>query len=316
MNVKEQVYFIAIAEECNITRAAKRLFVSQPCLSQFLSKLEDSMGIQLLNRHTDNSLSLTDAGELYYENAQKILQIRNNFTGMLDTLKSIPPTKLTIGISDGKGIDIISPILSELTVQYPDISVDIRHNDTSKLLDLVTNGELDLVYSDFVGENYKRGCIKLPPFEVLVLIPDNHQLAHVGKDRHCSDLPRLSLKYFRKENFVLLKKNTPLRNIEDSYFKKIRHRPNVKIETYSPTSILSILRNSTYLSLCPYELIPSNKENLSFVSLEPPLYYHTAFYYNKNIYQNEVMKKLIKAIKKITSAGKTNPVTNLKTRCI
>ena len=62
MDVKQQEYFVAIVEEGSISKAAKKLFISQPTLSQFLSKLEASLETKLVSRGSNNTLSLTAAG--------------------------------------------------------------------------------------------------------------------------------------------------------------------------------------------------------------------------------------------------------------
>ncbi len=301
LDIKEQEYFIAIAEECNLTKAAQRLFVSQPALSHFLSKLENALGIQLFNRRYNNTLSLTNAGKLYYENAQEILWIRNNFIKKLNELISDPAVKLAFGVSGEKGLDFMSQIISRLSIQYPNISVDIRFGETSKLLDLVIEGVLDLAHSAFAEKNPRLEYIEFPPFEVLILLSDTHHLSHLGATDPAKSFPRLPLKYFKNENFVLSRKNTILRYTEDCYFKKMQFTPNIKIEIYDTSSLLFILKKNHYLSLFPYELITGNKENLLFIGLDPPLYYHTGFYYSKNIYQSEVIRMSIEVAKNIVN---------------
>ena len=71
MDVKQQEYFVAIVEEGSISKAAKKLYISQPTLSQFLSKLEAAEGAKLVTRSSNNSLGLTEAGKLFYESAKK-----------------------------------------------------------------------------------------------------------------------------------------------------------------------------------------------------------------------------------------------------
>ena len=66
MDVKQQEYFVAIVEEGSISKAAKKLYISQPTLSQFLSKLENSLNVRLVTR-SNNVIALTEAGRLYYE---------------------------------------------------------------------------------------------------------------------------------------------------------------------------------------------------------------------------------------------------------
>lgn len=299
MDIREQEYFIAIAEECNLTKAAQKLYVSQPSLSQFLSKLEDSIGVRLFNRRINNSLSLTDAGELYYKSAKEIFQIRSDFMRKLTDLKFKSSIKLAFGINAEKGVNIMSQIISELSNQYPSLRIEIRQYKAFELQQLVINGELDLAYSAFAEKNPNLGYIEFPPYEIVLVLPATHSLAHLGTTNPTTSLSRLPLNRFKKENFVMLKNYTVLRNIEDNYCKKIGFEPNIKIETHSIASAFSVLENSSYITLCPYSLIHSKKSAFTFVGLNPPLYYNTGFYYNKNIYQSEIMKSSLKVAKKL-----------------
>ena len=77
MDVRQLKYFMAIAEEGQISRAAKRLHISQPPLSLQLKLLEEKLGVQLIERDT-RSMKLTQAGHMLYQRAEQIL-------GMIDT---------------------------------------------------------------------------------------------------------------------------------------------------------------------------------------------------------------------------------------
>lgn len=77
MNVKSLKYFITIAEEQNLTKAAKRLFVSQSTLSLFLRKLEEEAGLPLFDR-SKNKLTITPAGRLYAETARELIRMEHS----------------------------------------------------------------------------------------------------------------------------------------------------------------------------------------------------------------------------------------------
>src|SRR3954454_7986934 len=72
MELRHLRYFVAVAEERSITRAAERLWIAQPGLSTQMRRLEDELGIQLLNRHT-RGVELTPTGELFLERARATL---------------------------------------------------------------------------------------------------------------------------------------------------------------------------------------------------------------------------------------------------
>ena len=99
MTSKELLYVKTVADEKNISRAAKKLFIAQPSLSQSIQRIEDSVGLPLFNR-TAGGLTLTFAGERYYHMAVQVLKIYQDFElevsdiNNLKTARSIlaPPT--------------------------------------------------------------------------------------------------------------------------------------------------------------------------------------------------------------------------------
>ena len=120
MDVKQQEYFIAIAEERSISKAAKRLYISQPSLSQYLAKLEDSLNKRLFVREKNGTLTLTDAGTFYYESAREIVKIRDQFLKKLSDLDDRAIIDFDFGINAGRGIRVFSSILSAISSKYLD----------------------------------------------------------------------------------------------------------------------------------------------------------------------------------------------------
>ena len=118
MEAKQQEYFVAIVEEKSISRAAKKLYISQPTLSQFLSRLENSLNTKLVIRNNNGMISLTKAGELYYESARQILDICNEFDRKLTELDRDSENRLVVGNNIGK-VDILSSVAEKLLPRYP-----------------------------------------------------------------------------------------------------------------------------------------------------------------------------------------------------
>ena len=98
MFVKNPEYFLAIVKERSISKAADRLYLSQPYLSQYLAKLESNLGVTLLDRsHTP--LRLTPAGELFYAYLERQDYLDRQLESDLRTLQSQKPQQLHIGVS-------------------------------------------------------------------------------------------------------------------------------------------------------------------------------------------------------------------------
>lgn len=134
MNFLNIKYFIAIAEEQSISAAARKLFVSQQSLSEHLKKLEIEIGVPLFNRETP--LTLTVAGECFFEGAKELLNAYGRMLANIDNVTTKRRSRITIGISTYDVPPFLSDLLIRFSEKYPqfDVSVvkrlhtDISHN--------------------------------------------------------------------------------------------------------------------------------------------------------------------------------------------
>lgn len=134
MNFLNIKYFITIAEEQNISAAARKLFVSQQSLSEHLKKLESEIGVPLFKR--GNPLTLTVAGECFLEGAKEILSAYDRMLSNIGDVTTKRRSRITIGISTYDVPPFLPELLTRFSDKYPqyDVSVvkrlhsDISHN--------------------------------------------------------------------------------------------------------------------------------------------------------------------------------------------
>ena len=99
MTSKELLYVKTVADEKNISRAAKKLFIAQPSLSQSIQRIEDSVGLPLFNR-TAGGLTLTFAGERYYHMAVQVLKIYQDFELEVSDINNLKTGKSHLGTTN------------------------------------------------------------------------------------------------------------------------------------------------------------------------------------------------------------------------
>ena len=302
MEAKQQEYFVAIVEEKSISKAAKRLFVSQPTLSQFLSKLEKSLNTKLVVRKNNGVLSLTKAGELYYDCARQILDICNEFDRRFADLDQNSENQLVIGNNIGKA-DVLSSVVEKLLPKYPRLQLDFRHGNAYKLLEMVMNGEIDMASSAYVNKNPKLDYIEYPPMEELLVMHKSHPMAKLGKTDYRGELPRISLKAMEDESFVLLRKTTVMRDILDLYCEEQDIHLNAAVVVYDSNFARAAVKAGLGISLYVAETLnmQPQDEDLRYMALDPPLYYHTALYYKKAVYQSSLFRDYLKEIRTVLS---------------
>src|SRR5690554_1715029 len=118
MDVRYLEYIIEIAREGNMTKAAKKLFVTQSSLSQYLAKLEGELGTTLFER-TRGELKPTKAGRLYVEAAVQMVEIRKH---LIEDIQGISDTgKIALGITSNWGLDMLPKVLLQFKRRYPNM---------------------------------------------------------------------------------------------------------------------------------------------------------------------------------------------------
>ncbi len=112
MSLREYEYFMAIAEENNITKAAQKLHVSQPSLTQQLKRTEQELDCKLLVR-TNSGVQLTEAGEAYLRMARQMLQLHENFKYEIGQLRKLEYGRLRAGASWYLTTTLVSRIIGK-----------------------------------------------------------------------------------------------------------------------------------------------------------------------------------------------------------
>ena len=116
MNFRQMEYILFVAREGNITKAANKLHIAQPSLSQTIRAAEAELGGPIFQRNSQ-PLRLTYIGERYTATAREIMRMRDNLFYELQDINKGNRGKITVGVSLRRSIEIISPILMELTKQ-------------------------------------------------------------------------------------------------------------------------------------------------------------------------------------------------------
>lgn len=190
MELRHLRYFIAVAEELNFTRAADRLHMAQPPLSQQIQQLEAQLGFQLFRR-TKRTVTLTEAGQVFFEEAQKILLQVDRAIQLAQQTSRGELGQLTIGFVSSAAHNVVPAILQQFRTLNPAVKLELREMTTNEQLQRLREGQIDI---GFIRPPVEDGVNSEIVFRepLIVALPQTHHLA----DRAHVELRELSTEPF------------------------------------------------------------------------------------------------------------------------
>lgn len=162
-------YILAVAEEQNLTRAAKKLFISQPALTNYINKLEDELGVKLFDR-TVTPVRVTEAGALYIEKMKRIRQASDSLFSQLRQLGS-RQTLFRLGIGSTRGNHWLPLMLPSFCRRHPDITLQLYERGEDSLEKLVRTGEIDVAFGVLNTSYPELEYVEIASEKVLLAIP-------------------------------------------------------------------------------------------------------------------------------------------------
>ena len=180
MELRVLKYFLTVADEGNITRAADILHVTQPTLSRQMMELEDEMGTPLLIRGK-RSVTLTDEGFLFRQQAETIVELADKLEHTFTDRKDIICGTIRIGATEALGGRTLAVYMKEFREKYPDVQFDLYNGMADNIKEMVERGLIDLGLVMEPIDTAKFEYVRLPRKETWgILIRQDHELA--GKE--------------------------------------------------------------------------------------------------------------------------------------
>jgi len=161
ISLREIQYFLAIAQEGNITTAAQRLHMAQPPLSRQMKQLEENLGTKLFERG-HRKIQLTEAGRLLRNRAEQLLKLMDTTVKEIKEIDSGAYGTLSIGTASSSGVTILPKVARIFRNHYPDLKFELWEGESIRIIELLNAGliEIGLVRFSFDTDTYES--IELP----------------------------------------------------------------------------------------------------------------------------------------------------------
>ncbi|HEX4732980.1 MAG TPA: LysR family transcriptional regulator [Thermoleophilaceae bacterium] len=243
MEVRQLRYLVAVAEELSFTRAAAREHVAQPALSQQIKRLEEQVGLPLVER-TTRSVALTEAGELLVARARRVLGELDAATAELEALSGVYVGHVYVGVLHTMGPVDVSLVLALFRERHPGVELTVREQSSVELAEMVRDDELDLAFLS-VTEAVERvglGVHQLVSEELVVVLPPAHSLAARSVVR-MADLAG--------EEFISYREGARLRELLESAGRSVGFSPRVTLESNESGRIRRLVHRGLGVAILP-----------------------------------------------------------------
>ena len=176
IKLKDLRYLVAVADTRHFGRAAEKCFVSQPTLSAQLKKLEDYLGVQLIERQPKN-VSLTEAGEQIVSRARRMLEASEEVVTLARAHRDPLAGRLRVALLPTIGPYLLPRVSQPIRKALPRLELRLYEYQTEQILERLESGEIDLgvLALPIDADGFETKSLFTEPF--VVAMPDQHRLA-------------------------------------------------------------------------------------------------------------------------------------------
>lgn len=275
MNQKHYTYVKTVAEEGSFSRAAEKLFISQPSLSQYIQRIELQYGVPLFNR-SHNTVSLTAAGVIYLQFGQNILEMEQDIFQKVEDLKTLKRGHLRIGTAPYRDCVFLAPAIHKFNQLYPGIEIKLQEMGQNETENRLAAGEIDVAITMPPRRMTGFRFTELFHERLLLAIAPDHwffKVNEVSIYKTEKDYPTIHLADMAECGFILLTNRRILRNLEEATCKAAGFNPKVILETKGIESVHAMAAAGLGATFLPESFLRYSKikKTLSYFYLDVPV---------------------------------------------
>jgi DNA-binding transcriptional LysR family regulator len=250
MELRQLAYFVAVAEEGHFTRAAERVLVAQPAISQQIRRLEKELGEELFHRNK-RTVRLSAAGRTFLPHARATLAAAARASGAVASMRDLVIGKLAVGVFQGAPEGLAAGLLGRFRRHCPGVEVWVSEDYSASLLDRVHRGELDAALTGLPpGKPAPTGVstIEVTTENLVAIVAPDDPLAVAGQ----VDLVRL-----RGQPLVTLSRRSSMRIEIDTACAKAGFQPRVVAEANHLRLLVELVAAGLGVSIVAPSVVPA-----------------------------------------------------------
>lgn len=288
MDIRQLTYFTEVAKQQSFTKAAHTLHVTQPTLSKMVRQLEAELNTTLFDR-SKKKTSLTDAGEIVFERALKIIQMVDEVHLVLEDLEHLKKGHLKLGMPPLIGILFFPELMKGFQQHFPQITFQLDEVGANVVKERVLSGDLD------------GGFVMLPAhdedYDVFPFVQEN-VVAIVSKEHILSKEQTLSVSQLEDESLLLFSEDFTLHDRIIQECQDYGFEPHVAFESSQWEFISQMVEHNLGIALFPEPFARKvHHDKVCTIPLEKPILWQIAFIAKKDRYRSRAMVEFIHYIK-------------------
>ncbi len=233
---REMRYVYEVYRERSFSRAAQKLYISQPSLSLMIKKAEERVGSPLFDRST-MPIGLTEAGRQYIRAAEQIMEIEGSFQQYISDTEACLSGTLALGGTTLFTSYVLPPLISAFSDRFPRVQVRILEAHTAALERELREGELDFVMENCAFDPAVYDSIAYRAERLLLAVPASFAINEAAAAYRLTaeelqagrNAPGVPLALFKDEPFLLLKEGNDTRQRADRLCAKAGFRPGARL---------------------------------------------------------------------------------------
>lgn len=286
MDIRDLIYFQAVAENGNITRAAQELHITQPTISRQLQILENELNVTLLIRGKRH-IELTPAGEVFLKKASSILSEINHTAKEMENYKDEFTATLSIATNDSLSMAITSPIIAAFHRKYPRITFELYSAQAQKMAQLLCKNVVDVAFMMTPVDDSLLNYMPIQETHLGIAMPSTNAIGEQDDIIYFSELRNIPLILPNRFRFPIL----------EAFWNKGYGNPQILCDSHSVHNDLKWVEENIGVSVCPslctaYPGFQSGQ--LIFKKLVDPEFSYTAVLaWNKKVSQSTATSHFI-----------------------
>jgi len=233
--------FLTVIQEKSFSKAARKLYRTQPAISLAIQKLEVDLGERLIDRSSNKELLVTDAGRLVAEFAQRLENLKLQLTNSLVELKDHSSGRLTIGANESTTLYLLIHLKNYRSL-YPRVKIEVRRSFSSRIPADIMTGNLELGMVSYDPSIKGLASTVIYTDALAFVVSPKHRLAN----RKAISIQELGL-----ENFIAHNVISPYRQIVLREFARHKVSLNMGIEMPTIESIRKLVQNNEGVAFIP-----------------------------------------------------------------